>query len=195
MSVGLMGATGTLDFDGLTVDLVPVGGRRRTNWSSTAASSWAIPARLRWVAEGDARRVFPGNGSSAAVELTRARSRLLTGLAFRSTRFEALDVSVAVQLRGPSRRGGVRASVFLPRRASVSHCPAIGKGTMIFVVGGQQPVARSTKPSVRVPPGAVRAVLQFEKLDSFGSIRIDDVRVTASPNPAAGSWDPLPHRR
>ncbi len=29
MSVGLMGATGTLDFDGLTVDLVPVGGRRQ----------------------------------------------------------------------------------------------------------------------------------------------------------------------
>ena len=41
-----------------------------------------------------------------------------------------------------------------------------------------------------MPPGAVRAVLQFEKLDALGSIRIDDVRVTASPNPAAGSWTP-----
>ena len=41
-----------------------------------------------------------------------------------------------------------------------------------------------------MPPGAVRAVLQFEKLDSVGSIRVDDVRVTASPNPAAGAWTP-----
>ena len=42
---------------------------------------------------------------------------------------------------------------------------------------------RIDEASVRVPPGAVRAVLQFEKLDSIGSIRFDDVRVTASPNP------------
>ncbi len=41
-----------------------------------------------------------------------------------------------------------------------------------------------------MPPGAVRAVLQFEKLDSVGSIRLDDIQVSASPNPAAGSWTP-----
>ena len=31
LSVGLMGATGTLDIDGLTVDLVPRGGEETTN--------------------------------------------------------------------------------------------------------------------------------------------------------------------
>ena len=31
MSVGLLGATGILDVDGLTIDLVPVGGGRTTN--------------------------------------------------------------------------------------------------------------------------------------------------------------------
>ena len=41
-----------------------------------------------------------------------------------------------------------------------------------------------------VPPGAVRAVLQFEKLDGIGSIRIDDVQVTAAPNAEAGAWTP-----
>ena len=46
MSVGLMGATGTLDFDGLTVDLDSRRGREtaRTSWS-TADSSWVIQAR------------------------------------------------------------------------------------------------------------------------------------------------------
>jgi hypothetical protein len=44
---------------------------------------------------------------------------------------------------------------------------------------------------IAVPRGAARAVLQFEKLDSSGSIRIDDVRVSASPNPDAGAWNPF----
>ena len=41
-----------------------------------------------------------------------------------------------------------------------------------------------------VPPGAIRAVLQIEKPDGIGSIRIDDVRVTASPDAQAGAWTP-----
>ena len=46
MSLGLMGAKGILDFDGLTVDLVPVGeAADARTWSSTATSSWAIPRR------------------------------------------------------------------------------------------------------------------------------------------------------
>jgi hypothetical protein len=49
---------------------------------------------------------------------------------------------------------------------------------------------RIDEANVRVPPGASRAVLQFEKLDSFGTIYLDDVTVTASPDPAAGLWTP-----
>ena len=41
-----------------------------------------------------------------------------------------------------------------------------------------------------VPPGAARAVLQFEKRDAIGWIRIDDVQVTAGPNPVEGVWTP-----
>src|SRR5205085_4294157 len=43
---------------------------------------------------------------------------------------------------------------------------------------------------VPVPRGSVRAVLQFEKPDGNGTLRIDDVKVVASPNPDAGSWKP-----
>ena len=38
--------------------------------------------------------------------------------------------------------------------------------------------------------GAVRAVLQVEKLDANGSVRINDLTVTAAPEPAAGLWTP-----
>jgi hypothetical protein len=44
---------------------------------------------------------------------------------------------------------------------------------------------------VRVPPRARRAVLQIKKNDGFGMIRFDDVRITQSPDPEAGSWTPF----
>ena len=80
MSVGLMGATGTLDFDGFTVDLIPVGGEDTTNLVTTADSSWAIRPRLPGSPKATLARVFPGNRSSSAVELTRSKSRLMTGV-------------------------------------------------------------------------------------------------------------------
>ena len=43
---------------------------------------------------------------------------------------------------------------------------------------------------IAVPPKAVRAVLQVEKLDANGSVRIDRVAATAAPDPAAGAWVP-----
>ena len=48
---------------------------------------------------------------------------------------------------------------------------------------------------VSVPPGATRAMLQIDKIDSLGTIRIDDVRVTASPEAAGRHVDPVPRRR
>ena len=56
MSVGLMGATGTLDIDGLTVELIAVEAEpARTSWS-TATSSWAI----RLLMAGPPRRMRSG---------------------------------------------------------------------------------------------------------------------------------------
>ena len=49
---------------------------------------------------------------------------------------------------------------------------------------------RPDRARVPVPRGAVRAVLQVEKLDAGGSLRIDDLTVTAAPEPAAGLWTP-----
>ena len=71
MSIGLMGATGTLDVDGLTVRLVPVGGVDTTNLIVNGDFELGDPRRPTGSSK-DARRVFPGNGSSAALELTHA---------------------------------------------------------------------------------------------------------------------------
>lgn len=188
MSVGLMGATGTLDFDGLTIDLIPVGGEDSTNLVVNGGFELGDPAPASWVVEGDARRVFPGNGSPSALELTRSRSRLLTGLALPVDGFQALDISLAVRCANLRGAGGARAAFFFLDELG-RPLPGLSGGSYAFSWSDSCPW-RIDQSSVRVPPGAVRAVLQFEKLDSLGSIRIDDVRVTASPNPAAGSWTP-----
>ena len=188
MSIGLMGATGTLDFDGLTVDLVPAGGEDSTNLVVNGGFELGDPGPASWIAEGDAHRVFPGNGSSAAAELTRAKSRLLTGIALPVNAFQALDVSIAVRCAGLRGAGGAHAVLFFLDEMGR---PLPGaEGSNYFLSWSGSSPWRIDEATVRVPPGAIRAVLQFEKRDAFGSIRIDDVHVTASPDPAAGLWVP-----
>jgi hypothetical protein len=188
MSVGLMGATGVLEFDGLTVDLIPVGGEDSTNLVVNGGFELGDPAPASWVTEGDARRTFPGNGSATAAELTRSRSRLLTGLALPVDAFQTLDVSVAVRCMNLRGAGGAQAKMFfLDQRGRP--LPGFETGTQVFS-WADSCNWRVDDAMVHVPPGAIRAVLQFDKLDSRGSIRLDDVRITASPNPAAGLWTP-----
>ena len=188
MSLGLMGATGTLDFDGLTVDLIPIGGEDTTNLVVNGGFELGDPGPASWIAENDARRVFPGNSSPAAAELTRAKSRLLTGIALPVDGFQALDVSVAVRCSGLRGGGGARAAFFFLDEFG-RPLPMLD-GRNYFLHWADSSRWRVNEARVRVPTGAVRAVLQFEKMDSMGSIRIDDVRVTASPNPVAGTWTP-----
>ena len=188
VSIGLMGATGTLDFDGLTVDLIPVGGQPTTNLVLNGGFELGDPEPDSWSAEGDARRVFPGFRSSAAAELVRAKSRLLTGIAIPVEAFQELDVSMAVRCAGLRGGGGARAVIFFVDEFG-EPLPGPGGRNYFRSWAGSSPW-KIEEARVSVPLGASRAVLQFEKLDAIGSIRFDDVSVTVSPNPAAGSWVP-----
>ena len=60
MSVGLMGAKGILDIDGLTIDLVPVGGAPTTNLVVNGDFELGDPAPAYWIVNNEAQRVFPG---------------------------------------------------------------------------------------------------------------------------------------
>ena len=188
MSIGLMGATGTLDFDGLTVDLIPIGGQETTNLIVNGGFELGDPAPASWITEGDARRVFDSSRSSTVAELTRANSRLLTGIALPVESFQELDVSMAVRSAGLRGGGGARAVLFFVDEYGE---PLPGpQGRNYFQAWAGSSPWRIEEARVSVPPGAVRAVLRFEKPDAIGSIRFDDVTVTASPNPVAGSWVP-----
>src|SRR5262249_27232974 len=102
--VGLLGATGTLDIDGLTVELVPTGGSETTNLVVNGDFELGDPAPAYWIVDKEARRVFPGNHrSAAALELARADSRAMAGVSVPVEAFPMLEVSIAV--RGSGLRG------------------------------------------------------------------------------------------
>jgi hypothetical protein len=188
LSVGLMGATGMLDIDGLTVDLVARGGEETTNLIVNGGFELGDPSPASWVIDNDAHRAFPGNRSPAALELTRARSHAMTGVAIPVAQFEWLDVTVAVQCSRLRGAGGAAAAFFFVNDLGK---PLPGPdGTNYFLNWAGDSPWHIEQARVPVPVGAARAVLQFEKLDPIGWIRIDDVEVAASPNPAAGAWTP-----
>ncbi len=187
MTVGLVGATGILDIDGLTVDLIPVGGEETTNLIVNGDFELGDPAPASWIIEKDARRVFPGNHSTAALELSRAGSRAMAGVAIPIDRFETLEIAMAARGAGIRGADGAAARMFF---LDESGRPVdTGSGRPLIRWSGSFPW-RVDQVRVSVPRGATRAMLQIDKMDSIGALRIDDVRVTAIPEGPGTSWIP-----
>ena len=112
MSVGLLGAKGIMDIDGLTVELVPVGEDASTNLVVNGDFELGDPAPAYWIVNNDAHRVFPGHRSAAAAELSKTGARLLTGLALPVDALGALELSVSVRGQGLRGSGGAAAAFF-----------------------------------------------------------------------------------
>jgi hypothetical protein len=188
MSIGLIGATGVLEIDGMTIDLVPVGGQETTNLVINGDFELGDPTPFGWGAEGGAHRTFPGFNSDSAVELAHAGSRVLTGLGVPVEPFGQVSVTARVRAQGLRGGGGAGANLYFVN-AEGQPLPGAAGAAPVFRWAGTfdwQP----EREVVRVPDGAVRAVLQFEKADSGGWVRIDDVAVVSAPNPMGGAWVP-----
>jgi hypothetical protein len=186
LSVGLMGAKGRLDFDGLSVELVPRAETPVTNLVVNGGFELGDPAPAHWIVNNEAPRVFPGHESQASIELAHVNSRVLTGLALPVDGLGGLALSVYVEAANLRASGGATATFFF--------LDEFGRR----VAGGERNLEwsgsfgwRRDTAEVRVPPGATRAVLQFDKTERPGKIHIDDVVVTAAPNPEVGSWIPF----
>lgn len=190
MSTGLMGATGTLDVDGFTFAMVPVGGVPTTNLIVNGDFELGDPAPAYWTTK-DAHRTFPGNDSTAALELAHARAFAMAGVALPVDQFGELDVSVAARCSGLRGVDAATATIFFLDHFGTPIAPpgrAVGEPVLSWSGNAGWQVANVR---VAVPPGAVRAVLQVTKNDPAGSLRIDDVQVTAAPNARDGTWTPF----
>jgi len=180
MSTGLIGATGVLEVDDLTIELVPVGGQSTNNLATNGDFELGDPEAAGWTLDRGARRVCPGHDSPAAVELKGGGgggARVYAGLGLPVGRFTTLEVSAVVKakdLRGAS--GGLALVFFLDDEGRP--LPGTQDGVAAFTLAGSFGWTPS-RGRVDVPPGAVRALVHFEKPSAYGTLTVDDVRVVA----------------
>ena len=188
MSVGLLGATGVLDVDGVTFELVPVGGSATTNLVKNHDFELGDPDPTGWIVDGGARRASPGLRSPSALELAPSGARAMTPLALPVQGFGSLAVRLRVKAAGLRGGGGAGAQLFFLDEEG-RPLPGMGNGVTLFIWGETFDWQADEK-VVPVPEGAVDAVLQFRRADGPGSVKIDDVVVAAAPDDGASSWTP-----
>ncbi len=185
LSTGLMGGTGLLDVDGMTVEPVPIGGFATANLIVNGDFELGDPKPTSWTVK-EAHRTCPGHDSPAALDLSRGRSMAIAGLGLPVDRFNALEVSVWAQCSGLRGADSTFAMIFFLDRFGRPVGPS---GQPILTWSGSSSWQESRQ-QVAVPPGAVRAIFQINKEDSSGSIRIDDVQITPVGNAQENAWVP-----
>src|SRR5262249_15910215 len=108
----LLGATGVMWIDGMTIELVPIGGAATTNLVRNGDFELGDPDPDGWLVMPGAHRAARGFRSPSALELTRAGARALSGLAVPIEAYRALELSVAVRAEGLRGAGGASAVLF-----------------------------------------------------------------------------------
>lgn len=188
ISVGLIGATGVMDVDGFTFELIPRQPAASTNLVRNGDFERGDPAPEAWILDHGARRGHDAGESGSHLEFGRDGARALTGLGQPVDRLSALEVTLRARAQGLRGGGGAAASFFfLDDNGRI--LPGLSRGVPAFRWAGSFGW-REDRQVLTVPPGAVRAVFQIEKSDGIGNLRIDDVVVSASPKAEAGAWFP-----
>jgi hypothetical protein len=186
LTTGLLGATGLLEVDNLTVELVPIGGKSATNLVLNGDFELGDPDPTYWLVDHGAKRVTPGNRSNGAIELRGNGARAFTGVSSPVQGLGSIEVSVVAKGSGLRGVNGAMASVFFLDEDG-QPLPGLENGTVALNFTGAFNWTPS-KATVKIPPDAVRALLQFEKGSAFGTLWIDDVQVVTSFGNA--QWSP-----
>ena len=178
LSTGLLGATGLMEVDNLTIELVPIGGKPTTNLVLNGDFSLGDPDPLYWIVDHGARRVLPDSRSNGAIELKGSGARAFAGVALPVQGLGSLEIAVQAKANGLRGASGAMANLFFldedgqPLAGLPNGAPALNfTGTFNW---------SPSKATVAVPKDAVRAILQFEKGSAFGTLWIDDVQVVTS---------------
>jgi hypothetical protein len=185
LSVGLLGATGVLEVDNLTIELVPIGGKPTSNLILNGDFELGDPGATSWRLDNGTRRVTPGNRSPSSIELKGNGARAFTGLALSVQGLGSLEVSVMAKAKDLRGANGAMA-VFFFLDDDGRPLPGLDGGVPALSFAGTFNW-QASRATVDVPPGAVRALLQFEKGVAAGTLWVDDVQVTAI---AGQQWTP-----
>ena len=188
MTLGLLGATGTLDVDGLTITLIPVGSAPTDELMLNGGLELANPTPTYWSLTGGARLVFPGADSDTALELGRAGARAQLAVAVPIRRIDTLQIRLQAKLSGLRGSGGGTANLYFLDEVGRGLPGATGSAALFRFSGSAG--WKEFLAKVRVPAGAERAVVQIERTSGAGSLTIDDLSVTALPDPTQFRWTP-----
>ena len=112
LSLGLLGATGILEVDDLTIEMVPRDAVPDPNLVVNGDFELGDPNPVGWVLENGATRAFPGHDTPAAAILDRSGARMMACVGVPVQGLDSLRIAVAY--RGKDLRGAdaVRAGVF-----------------------------------------------------------------------------------
>jgi len=178
LSMGLIGATGVLEVDDLTIELMPVGGTPTANLVLNGGFELGDPDATGWTTDRGAHRVCPGHDSPAAVELKGpGAARAYAGLSLPVGRFRSLEVSAMVRASGLRGATGALGLVFFLDNEGRA-LSGMTEGVPVLSFSGSFGWTLSRE-RVDVPPGAVRALIHFEKASAYGTLTVDDVQVIA----------------
>lgn len=189
MTVGLMGATGSLEIDSMELTLIPREVKPVENLIPNPDLDLGDMKPDHWLIEGSARRSSPGYESSSCLELGRGTGRALVGLGRKVDDLRRLKLSLIAKPQGVKSggNGGVVAGVFFvdDRGATV-----LKDGPPFVLKFGGTSQWTQREVHVDVPADAVGAILQFDKIDNSGTLLIDKISLTDAENPANGQWRP-----
>ncbi len=175
LTVGLLGATGTMDLDGLRVEALPRGGRLTDNLILNGDFEEGDPEPVHWLLNGSARRVVPGHRSPSALRLEREGAWAMIGLASRPQDLAQLSIQVQARGRRLTRRspGAVLRAYFVDDLGQIQ--PDLPQGRVLTAWTGSFTWSERDA-RLEIPFGARRVLLQFA-MEGPGTFEIDDVRV------------------
>ncbi len=185
LTIGLYGATGVLEIDGMTFQLAPRGGEPTTELVLNGDFELGDPIPDQWELIGNAHRVFPGHESDSALELDRAGSQAQAGVTVPVNQIDALEFRLYAKAAGLRGSGGAAAEVYY-FGSNGEPLRGVQAGARLFRWTGSFDW-RPFRTVVSVPPDAFWAVVQFEKTSAGGTIAIDDVSIASAPGV---SWVP-----
>lgn len=190
MTVGLLGATGTLDIDGLTIVQVPRAATSTTNLVVNGDLEFGGAKPDHWIVESGAVRDSPGNQSEAALRLSGSGAKALAILAVPIRGAAGLRVSLFAAGQDLKASGGAQAGLYF-LDAIGQPLPGNAGSARLFRWAATFDW-REASGTVRVPPGASQAVLQVETTDARGTLQIDDVVASTASDAGTAplSWDP-----
>jgi len=190
MTVGLLGATGRLEVDGLTIKTIPAGGARRSNLVLNGGFEDGGLVPSHWTVDGAAERIHPGRDSISGLMLSQAGDRAFIPLGAPLEGVERLFVTIAARGEGLRGGGGAQGGVYF-FDADGDSLPGDAGARPVVRWSGRFPwtVERGF---AAVPEGAATAVLALQKSNRAGRLFVDHVEVLAEANPLTGAitWRP-----